>query len=125
MEIYSNPIRNNIINASNSFWLCNAVILSMTFPQVKQKSKWHEPHLILRKVQMCKSVIKKSGKQLIVCYPTFVFFESNSLSIFLFVPLCIESIIAFLYSARSYGEVISSSSSSLSKGFLLFGFFRL
>lgn len=85
----------------------------------------HEPHLILRKVQMCKSVIKKSGKQLIVCYPTFVFFESNSLSIFLFVPLCIESIIAFLYSARSNGEVKSSTSSSQSKGFLLFGFFRL
>lgn len=125
MEIYSNPIRNNIINASNSFWLCNAVVLSMTFPQVEQKSERHQPHLILRKVQMCKSVIKKSGEQLIVRYPTFVFFESDALSIFLFVPLFIESIIAFLYSARSNGEVKSSTSSSQSKSFLLFGFFRL
>ena len=117
--------RNNIINRQISFRLCNAVVLSMTFPQVKQEPKGHQPHLILRKIQMCKSVIKKSGKQLIVCYPTFVFFESDSLSIFLFVPFCIESIIALLYSARSNVEVKSSTSSSQSKGFLLSRFFRL
>lgn len=117
--------RNNIINRQIPFRFSNAVILSMTFPQIKQKSKGHEPHLILQKIQMCKSVIKKSGEQFIVRYPTFVFFEVCSLSIFLFVPLCIESIIALLYSARSNGEVKSSTSSSVSNGFLLFGFFRL
>ena len=117
--------RNNIINRQISFWLCNAVVLSMTLPQIKQKSERHQPHLILRKIQMCKSVIKKSGEQLIVRYPTFVFFKSDSLSMFRFVPFCIETIIVFLYSARSNGEVKSSTSSSVSNGFLLSRFFRL
>lgn len=67
----------------------------------------------------------QTGKQFFVCYPTCAFFGSFSLSILRFVPLYKASIIADLYSARSDGTVRSSTSSSVSKDFLLSLFLRL
>ena len=66
-----------------------SIILFMALPQIQQKSKRHQPHLILAKMQVGKTVIKKPGKQLRIGdrYPTCAFFESFSLSTFRLVPL--------------------------------------
>lgn len=65
------------------------VILFVALPQIQQKSKRHQPHLILAEMQVGKAVIKKPGKQLRIGdrYPTCAFFESFSLSTFRLVPL--------------------------------------
>ena len=65
------------------------VILFVALPQIQQKSKRHQPHLILAEMQVGKTVIKKPGKQLRIGdrYPTGAFFESFSLSTFRLVPL--------------------------------------
>ena len=65
------------------------VILLMALPQIQQKSKRHQPHLILAEMQVGKTVIKKPGKQLRIGdrYPTCAFFASFSLSTFRLVPL--------------------------------------
>ena len=65
------------------------VILLVAFPQIQQKSKRHQPHLILAEMQVGKAVIKKPGKQLRIGdrYPTCAFFASFSLSTFRLVPL--------------------------------------
>lgn len=65
------------------------VILFVALPQIQQKSKRHQPHLILAEMQVGKAVIKKPGKQLRIGdrYPTGAFFASFSLSTFRLVPL--------------------------------------
>lgn len=80
----------------------------MTFKQVKEKSERHKPCFVNGQIQLDYTVIKKSGKELLVTYPTAVFFELSSLLMFRFVPLYIDSIIAVLYSAKSNGDVKSS-----------------
>ena len=92
------------------------VILFVALPQIQQKSKRHQPHLILRQMKVGKTVIKKPGKQLRIGdrYPTCAFFESFSLSTLRLVPLYSASVMAVLYPARSRGVVKSSTTSSVS-----------
>ena len=68
---------------------CLTVILLVAFPQVEQQTEGHQPHLILRQMEMGKPVIEKPGKQLRIGdrYPTCAFFASFSLSTFRLVPL--------------------------------------
>ena len=107
--------RNNIINIVFSFGLCHTVILFMTFNKVKQQTKWHQPHLALRQIEMGDAVIQEPGEQFRVVYPAVAFFESFSLSTLRCVPLNSASVIADLYSVRSCGVVRISTSSSVSR----------
>lgn len=72
-----------------SCWGGLPVILFVALPQIQQQTKRHQPHLILRQMEVSKAVIKKPGKQLRIGdrYPTCAFFESFSLSTFRLVPL--------------------------------------
>ena len=97
----------------------------MAGPQVQKQTDGHKPETLCAHTHLNCSVIKKSSKDFIVRYSTCVFFGaifSFSLSTLRFVPLNIASVMAFLYAAKSRGEVRSSTSSSVSKssGFLLF-----
>ena len=120
----SNPHRHNLININLPFRLCYANKLLMTLPQIQQKPKRHKPHLFRTEVQLRRAVIEQSGEQLAIIHPTAEFFEVSatparcSLTMFLFVPFSIASVIASLYSASSPGEVRSSTVSSVSSGFL-------
>ncbi|MBQ4370067.1 MAG: hypothetical protein II784_03600 [Oscillospiraceae bacterium] len=75
-----------------SLRLCLSYVLLMALPQIEQQSERHRPDLILGKMKLGEAVIKEPGKQLFVRYPTTAFFESPSLSTFLFVPLYIASV---------------------------------
>jgi hypothetical protein len=71
-------------------------------------------------MQLHYTVIDQSGKQLFIRYPgggrlpTSAFFSESSLPTYRLVPFVIASMIAALYAARSYGEVKSSTASSVS-----------
>ena len=85
----SNAVRYNIVDVVFVSRNSLPVILFVALPQIQQKSKRHQPHLILAEMQVGKTVIKKPGKQLRIGdrYPTGAFFESFSLSTFRLVPL--------------------------------------
>lgn len=85
--IASYSIRNDFINKVLPHGLRLPYVLLMAFPQIEQQSERHRPDLILGKMKLGEAVIKEPGKQLFVRYPTTAFFESPSLSTFLFVPL--------------------------------------
>ena len=72
------------------------MVLLVAFPQIQDQAEGHQPHFVLRHSQMRQTVIKQSGKQFLVCYPTATFFASFSLSIFRLVPLYIAWVIAAL-----------------------------
>nr|DAG40030.1 MAG TPA: hypothetical protein [Caudoviricetes sp.] len=88
-SLNSNAVRDNIVNVVFVSRNSLPVILLVALPQIQQKSKRHQPHLILAEMKMGKAVIKKPGKQLRIGdrYPTCAFFESFSLSTFRLVPL--------------------------------------
>ena len=109
--------RNYIINIRLHIRLCDSFILLMTFPQIQQQPERHEPYFFLRQTQMRETVIKQPGEKLLIAYPAVMFFTVSSLSIFRFVPRRSASVIADLYSARSPGEVSSSTVSSVSSSF--------
>ena len=83
----SYPVRDDVINEVFPFRFCLTVVLLVAFPQVKQKTEGHHPHLILCEVQLGKSVIEKPGKQFFTAYSACVFFASGSLSTLRRVPL--------------------------------------
>ncbi len=85
MKSYSG--RDDIIDIILTLRFCLTVILFVAFPQVKQQAERREPHLVHRHSEKRHAVIQKSGKQLLICYPTSAFFGSCSLSTFRFVPL--------------------------------------
>ena len=88
-SLNSDAVRDNIVNVVFVSRNSLPVILLVAFPQIQQKSKRHQPHLILRQMEVGKTVIKKPGKQLRIGdrYPTCAFFESFSLSTSRLVPL--------------------------------------
>ena len=118
-------IRHHFVDGILPLGLCDADKLLMTFPQIQQQAERRQPHLVDFHSEMSDAVINKSGKQLLICYPTTAFFESFSLSTFRFAPLNIASMMALLYSASSSGEVSSSTTSSVSGSFFSSGYFRL
>ena len=90
----------------------------MNLPLIQEYANGHQPDIHLIPSKLCYTVIKKSGKQLLIAYPTCTFFDSGSSdSMYLFVSLNIASVMASLYPARSKGYVKSSTSSSVSSGF--------
>ena len=46
------PVRDNVINEILPLRFCLTAVLLMAFPQVEQKTEGHQPHLILREVQL-------------------------------------------------------------------------
>ena len=122
---FLNPAGDDFINVILAFWLCQPVVLLVTLPLVEQMTDRHEPHLRLRPTEERNAVKNQSGKQLFIAYPTCAFFEFGSLSTSRLVPLYMASMMAFLYSANSKGEVRSSTDSSASSSFFAFGFCRL
>jgi hypothetical protein len=38
------------------------VILFMTFNKVKQQTERHQPHLVLRQIEVCDAVVQKPGE---------------------------------------------------------------
>ena len=91
-----NPIRDDIVNKVLTLGLCLAVPLLVALPQIQEQTKRHQPHLIHGKMQVSDAVIKKPGKQFLVCYPTCAFFVSVSLSMLRLVPLYRASVMAVL-----------------------------
>ncbi len=80
--------------------------LLVRLPPVKQVTKRHEPHLLLRAAELAHPVIDEPGKQLFVAYPACAFFPaSSSLRMYRAVPRYMASMIAPLYFAKSAGEV--------------------
>ena len=69
----------------------------MAFPIIHKLANGHEPRFLLGTVQVNRSVINKPGKQFIITYPAYVFFEPSSpLSIFRLVPRNMASVMAAL-----------------------------
>jgi hypothetical protein len=89
----------------------------MTFEQIHQIANRHQPDFFFSAIQLHRPKVNESGKEFLLTYPTASFFDS-SLSTFLLVPFNILAIIAFLYWARSKGEVKSSISSSVNSSCL-------
>ena len=74
----------------------------MACPQIEEQTERHQPHLILREVQLYDAVIQQPGKQFFVRYPARLFFPPlSSLSTLRCLPRTIASMIASLYSERS------------------------
>ena len=117
------PHRDNIINCQFLFRLGHTVKLLEDFNLIEQMTERHQPHFTLLPMKQTDTVKYQPGKDFTVCYPAVVFFV-GSLSTSRFAPLYIAVIMAFLYSARSYGEVSSSTVSSVRSGFF-FSFQRL
>src|SRR5690554_2436433 len=111
---FLNTHRNHIINCPGFLRLFNAMPLFVACPQIKKQSDGHEPKFLCIHTHLNCSIIKKPGKDFSVRYPTSTFFDaapletfSSSLSMSRLVPLNIASVIAFLYAAKSTGEVRS------------------
>ena len=110
----SDPHRDNFIDIYLPPRLRQSQKLPVAFPQIEQEAKRREPHLISRKVQLRRPVVEKPGEQFVIRHPICAFFGSSTLSTLRRVPLDIASMIAFLYAARSYGLVSSSTTSVVS-----------
>jgi hypothetical protein len=120
----SEPLGNYLINKGDSFRLGNPNKLLMTFEQIHQITYRHQPDFFFPAIQLHRPKVNDPGKECLLTYPATSFFDS-SLSTFLLVPFSILAIIAFLYWARSNGEVKSSISSSVKSSCLLSLFLRL
>ena len=84
---FSYTVRDDVINEIFPLRFRLTIVLLMAFPQVKQKTERHQPHLVLREVQLSQTVIEKPGKQFFTAYSASAFFASGSLSMFRRVPL--------------------------------------
>ena len=52
----------NIVNKDITFGLCHSVIMFVTFNEVEQQAKRHQPHLVLRQIEVCDAVVQKPGE---------------------------------------------------------------
>lgn len=119
----SNAVGNDIVDRPVFPWLFDAEKLLMAGPQVQKKSDGREPEIIRAHTHLHCAVIKKSSKGFRISlltlpvYSTSAFFKdvSSSLSTLRLVPGNMASVMAFLYAAKSSGEVRNSTSSSVSK----------
>ena len=70
----------------------------MASPEIKKQTAGHKPENIRVHAHLNRAVIEEPGKQLVVVYPAFLFFDvgASSLSISRFVPLNMASVMAVL-----------------------------